>query len=193
VVTAARRNAMKHYYSDVLLELCEERPLNDITASEFIARAGTARQTFYNYFDDIYDLVSYTASLPLLSGSRPLCDPENVRPVYEAALAHPAFYRQLADQKGDLSFRAALCAWQDETLAAFFIPEGLPADERERRNLRLHIYSVSSTELFIEWVRRGMALPVDDVLDMLYDIFPQFMKEACVTTPPANTLPTYPK
>lgn len=42
-----------------LFTLLQEKPLENITVNEICGKANYPRATFYNYFDDIYDLLSY--------------------------------------------------------------------------------------------------------------------------------------
>ena len=49
----------KKLYCDAFLQLCETRDLSSITVTNVIEAAGTARQTFYNHFSDINELIGY--------------------------------------------------------------------------------------------------------------------------------------
>lgn len=46
-------------FSSALFGLCAEKPFERISASELCERAGYPRATFYNYFDDKFDLLEY--------------------------------------------------------------------------------------------------------------------------------------
>ena len=46
-------------FSSALLDLCAQKPFEHVSASELCERAGYPRATFYNYFDDKYDLLNY--------------------------------------------------------------------------------------------------------------------------------------
>lgn len=46
--------------SDVLLELNETKRLGKITVTDIQKSSGISRQTFYNHFVDIFDLIQYT-------------------------------------------------------------------------------------------------------------------------------------
>lgn len=49
----------KELYCEALLRMCETQRLGKITVTSLIKETGTARQTFYNNFRDINDLVSF--------------------------------------------------------------------------------------------------------------------------------------
>lgn len=46
-------------FVEATFALCAEKPFDKISASELCDRAGYPRATFYNYFDDKYDLLEY--------------------------------------------------------------------------------------------------------------------------------------
>lgn len=46
-------------FSDAMFELLRKKPFEKITINEVCTLAGFPRATFYNYFDDKYDLVNY--------------------------------------------------------------------------------------------------------------------------------------
>ncbi|WP_101723593.1 TetR/AcrR family transcriptional regulator [Eggerthella timonensis] len=46
-------------FSGSLLTLLAEQPFEQVTVNELCQRAGYPRATFYNYFDDKYDLLDY--------------------------------------------------------------------------------------------------------------------------------------
>ncbi|MDO5522409.1 MAG: TetR/AcrR family transcriptional regulator [bacterium] len=50
-------------FSETLLELIKEESFEDITINQLCERCNYPRATFYNYFEDIYDLLNYCFSL----------------------------------------------------------------------------------------------------------------------------------
>ena len=64
-------NLTKKLYCDALLSLCESRKLSDVTVTALVAQAGTARQTFYNHFNDVNDLIGYLTTNILETYVRP--------------------------------------------------------------------------------------------------------------------------
>ncbi len=61
VVQPMKSELIKRHFAEVLMDMCETRRLDDVTVVELVAEAGMARQTFYNHFTDINDLICYTA------------------------------------------------------------------------------------------------------------------------------------
>ena len=77
--TANNMADTKKLYCDTLLRLCETQPLNRITVTALIKETHTARQTFYNNFRDMNDLVSYIPISHLVQSGLPINTVENIR------------------------------------------------------------------------------------------------------------------
>lgn len=50
---------MKQVFTDTLMEMLQEKSLNEITVTDIANRCGVSRQSFYYYFNDIYDIVEW--------------------------------------------------------------------------------------------------------------------------------------
>ena len=53
----------KQAFVDALCQLACKRPIAKVTVKEIADKAGYNRSTFYQYFQDVYDLLDYLASL----------------------------------------------------------------------------------------------------------------------------------
>ena len=63
----------KWHIANTLLALTEEMPLDKISVSAIVKKAGIGRQTFYNHFIDKNDLI-YWIFLRTLSGEKELME-----------------------------------------------------------------------------------------------------------------------
>ena len=50
---------MRQIFADTLIEMLGSKPLSAITVTDIAGQCGVSRQSFYYYFDDIYDLVEW--------------------------------------------------------------------------------------------------------------------------------------
>lgn len=182
---------MKEHFCTVLMELCTTQNLADISASDVIRASYTARQTFYNHFDDIDDLICYAATRGLFTGQYPFSDPRNTRHAYEYALEHRAFFEQLPRHSGQNNFRNAYNAWLKQYCEREFIDESLDEHERRRRRIAAELFIAGSTEVLLNWYATGMETPIDDIMEVLLAATPPFMLERIDKTP--TQLPNYPK
>lgn len=90
---------------EALLELAEEMPLRKISVKALCDKAGVARQTFYNHFVDINELISWGPFHYVSAHSEYSYDINGIRAAYEFALAHKGFFAQLPHHSGQNSFR----------------------------------------------------------------------------------------
>ena len=189
--TVDKREIMRRHYAATLMELCETRALRDITVGDLVEAAGTARQTFYNHFADINDLICYTGSLPMMASRGPFTDVDATRRVYEGALRHRAFFRQLPAQSGQNNFRMATLAWLLDTYRERFVTPDLPEGERAFREACLTMYCNGSVAAFMEWCASDMAAPIDALVRAVYEMSPQFVKDELARMP--ERLDDYPR
>ena len=110
-----KRELVRRHYADVLLGLCKDHRLRDLTVADVVEAAGTARQTFYNYFSDLNDLICFTAFLPMTDASDPFTDPNSTRRTHEVTMERRAFYCQLPQHMGQNNFWEALGDWLRKT------------------------------------------------------------------------------
>ncbi|MBE5959143.1 MAG: TetR family transcriptional regulator [Lachnospiraceae bacterium] len=66
------KNDMSRILADSFLELIMTNPINKITIKQITDNAGVIRTTFYNHFQDKYQLVEYIISEDLLKPIQPL-------------------------------------------------------------------------------------------------------------------------
>ena len=172
-----KRELVRRHYADILLRLCESHKLRDLTVADVVEAAGTARQTFYNYFSDLNDLICFTAFLPMADASDPFTDPHSTRKTHEVTLARKAFYSQLPQHMGQNNFWEALSAWLRQTYYERYLTEGLADEEREYRKVCIDLYCLGDVAVFKEWCANGMDVSLDALTAMLYDMSPAFVKE----------------
>jgi hypothetical protein len=166
----------KHLYCEALLALCEDKQLSKITVSELARKTGTVRQTFYNNFYDINDLVSYIPINFLESTDENYLSPESARRVYEFALDHQGFFRQLPAHSGQNSFRETFITWLKEAYYAKHINEEMDDDEKLRRKLGIDFFAIAITNQFLDWCSTGFAWPLDILLKVQEAALPDFAR-----------------
>lgn len=168
--------------------MCDEGALlSTLTVSDVVARAGIARQTFYNHFADMDDLVFYTASLPMALENNPFTDFDATLRLYERSARHRSFFVQLPNQTGEKSFRVLANAWLRRTYRERFVKPTLPAAERAYREMCIDVYCFGCTEAFLSWCASGMKAPAEALVRAVYDMTPAFAK------PERDQLPARPR
>lgn len=50
---------MRQIFADTVMEMLKSKSLSAITVTDIVTQCGVSRQSFYYYFDDIYDLIEW--------------------------------------------------------------------------------------------------------------------------------------
>ena len=71
-MTSQGRNGIDEVLAESLKELSKSRPIEKITIKEITDKAGVIRPTFYNHFQDKYELLEWIITTDLLDPIEPL-------------------------------------------------------------------------------------------------------------------------
>ena len=75
-MTNQGKNAVDTLLAESLKELTEKHPIEKITIKEITDKAGVIRPTFYNHFQDKYELLEWIVKTELLEPMIPLLQHE---------------------------------------------------------------------------------------------------------------------
>ena len=152
---AHQKDLYRRHFANVLYEMCETQAIEDITVRALSERAGTARQTFYNYFADINDLVFYASMLPVYdTGHGDRID--RIKESWDRAQKHRAFFVQLPRQTCQNNFRDSFFAWIYEIVLEALRVQRHPNDSPRLTESMAAFYAAGSTEILIRWLQNGM-------------------------------------
>lgn len=168
----------KKMYCEALLELCNSKQLAKITVGDLARETGTVRQTFYNNFRDINDLISYIPINYLKTTQADVLTTENACREYEYALEHRAFFEQLPTHSGQNNFRETFIAWLEQTYYEALIPQNMDENEKLLRKLQIDFFSIAITNQFLDWCSNGFAWPISVLTKAQEAALPDFAKEA---------------
>ncbi|NCB24227.1 MAG: TetR family transcriptional regulator [Bacteroidia bacterium] len=168
----AATDFVKKAYCEALLSLCNEKPLNDITVADVVAKAGTAKQTFYNRFRDINDLISY---IPINYMETCLSAETDFKSVLiktnSYALENKSFYCQLPFHKAQNNFRDSFLDWSIEIHSKKCNLDKSDENYLEKK-LAIYLHCYGAIELFLEWCRRKMDWPVEAIVKAIFEDCP---------------------
>ena len=107
-MTNQGKNAIDLVLAESLKELAATRPIDKITIKEITDRAGVVRPTFYNHFQDKYELLEWIVENELIGPARPLLDNgmmrEGIAFMVTTMERERDFYVQAAKLEGQNSF-----------------------------------------------------------------------------------------
>lgn len=169
---------MEKHLCGTFMEMCKSMRIEKISATALIRKAGCARQTFYNHFQDINDLIRFIPINYLQTTLTDMHDSDGVKNAYLYALDHPAFFTQLPRLKGQNDFRETFSYWLQNAFYELYLPEGMPAEEALERKLSIDMYCYGITDIFLEWCKSGLSWPLETVLRVQSSARPDFMEPA---------------
>ena len=174
----AAKDLTKRHYCETLLAMCEEQPLSSITVTALVKRAGTAKQTFYNNFKDLNDLINFIPRTYMLLSGYEAYTPQATLRSYRFAATHKGFFSALAKHSGQNNFRDEFISFCKHMQYRAFLPDGLPPAERLERQLAIDFYTIGVVDHFLEWCRTGLEWPPDTLARIHAEAAPAFIREA---------------
>lgn len=107
-MTQQGKNAIDLVLAESLIELSAKKPIDKITIKEITDKAGVIRPTFYNHFQDKYELIEWIIKTELLEPIKPLL---NAGMIFEAIVlmlnnitANSVFYKKALKLEGAVPF-----------------------------------------------------------------------------------------
>ncbi len=172
------KNAIDTLLEESLKELAVTRPIEKITIKEITDKAGVIRPTFYNHFQDKYELLEWIVKTELFDPMMPLLSSGMLREGVLIALKKveedKEFYIRAVRLEGQNSFADIL----RENIRDFIL-HFLNLHLTDRKALyewltpeRISDYYASAlTIVIVQWIEDGMQIPDTEFVDTLLYLF----------------------
>lgn len=167
---------------DVLLaesfkELACQQPIEKITIKEITDKAGVIRPTFYNHFQDKYELLEWIIKKQILEPVRPLIfagmTDEGLTLVFTTIQKEREFYEKAVKLEGQNSFGSIVKKCIQETLLEMLMSRQGTAERREKSKYpwltpenMAEFYAQSMCFVIISWIKRGMDIAPREITDI---------------------------
>lgn len=157
--------------ADSLKELVVRVPFEKITIKQIADGAGVIRVTFYNHFQDKYDLLAWIVRSEILDPVRILVSNQMYREtlilIFSNLLRDKEFYMRALKIEGQNSFSEIVndCAFR-MVMDIFRERGGSPVHARyEWLNMEnmAKYYANSMSYIILEWIRTGMTIPPEEM------------------------------
>lgn len=161
---------------EALLELMGQAPLDRITAGDIVAHAHVSRASFYRRYKDKYDLLNATYERileeTLFTVTSGTSWRDAIRQIYAVIERDASFFRNAFASHDVNSLRNYIF---DRTLR-------LETDVLSRAGIdiedpavqyRLRAYVAGGLQLTVDWVRDGLPLSLDELVDILVEMVPE--------------------
>ncbi len=167
------RNGTEIMLAESFKELVLRQPIEKITIKEITERAGVIRPTFYNHFQDKYELLEWIILTDLLEPIRPLIENKMVS---EALLLlfmniekEREFYKQTVRLEGQNSFESIARECVKEILLEIIEKNSVRKIPKFRWLTPERIaeyYAQSMCSVVIVWIKSGMTISAKELVEI---------------------------
>ena len=154
-------------------ELVLEKPVEKITIKEITDRAGVIRVTFYNHFQDKYELLEWICREELVNPVRLLLwngmEKEALIFIFSGILNNKEFYGHVARLDGQNSFESIMLTCVMEIVLDYIKEHGVKWKEKYpwmTLEWVAKYYSQNMTFVLFSWINSGMQVPPADMVEM---------------------------
>lgn len=172
-------NSRKNKIADALEELLQENSISKITVSDVVTASGVSRQTFYNNFTDIYDLIYWAHMKCVREAVSRFWENEDFCLAFEMAgdsmRQHKAFYKQVVKKEGINSFQY-LFAKQNIELSKVHIKKVSDVKIDKNIDFLLELYWYGAAQMLVNWIVGGMKEEPKVLARLLYEGLPQALR-----------------
>lgn len=171
-MTGQGKTGIDSALAESLKELALEHPFEKITIKEITARAGVIRPTFYNHFQDKYELLEWIIREELLDPMRPLITNGMIREamvlIFTNMERDKAFYTRVVRMEGAVTFADVANRCVEEMLFQV-ITEAMSGKKHKRAWLTPEFisryYAQSMCFSVIDWINTGMKLSPQEMAE----------------------------
>ncbi len=168
-----QKREVKVLLADSFKELVQEKPVEKITIKEITDRAGVIRVTFYNHFQDKYELLEWICREEIVSPTRILLQnnmrKEAVMFMFTALLKNKEFYSHVAHTQGQNSFASTVRQLIAETIEEYFMSSEFGKHEKYNwltAGWVADYYAMSLTYILMSWIEKGMSVSPEEMVDI---------------------------
>lgn len=172
-MTGQSKESIDRLLADSFKELSATRPLEKITIKEITDKAGVIRPTFYNHFQDKYELIEWIFVKDLLEPMKPLIqagmNTEAMVLLFTNIEKEKAFYAKALKMEGPVTFHSIAMKCVTEALTTIL---GEMATGKEPTHKWL------TTKVVATYFAQSMCFAAEEWVTLGMDISPREMAEA---------------
>lgn len=167
-------------FANALEECLQNTRISQVTVSNIVAVSGLSRQTFYNNFIDIYDLIYWMHTMWIKEVVDTFWKEEDFCQAFEGAAAimrkHKKFYRQIIWSEGVNSFQKSFYR-QNVELSKERIRRVCASEINESIAFLLHLYWSGASQMLVNWIIDDMKMEPAELADLLYEGLPLMLSQ----------------
>lgn len=161
---------MKKAFADALVEMLNLKSLSDIAVTDLANRCGVSRQSFYYYFDDIYDLVEWIFMLETEKALEDYSDIDSWQMGYIRMMKWAQENKILVMNTFRSIQREYIEFFMYRVLYQYIIKVVLTEAEemqvtQEQCDFIANFYTLAINAVSLEWIRRGMKEKPEEIAE----------------------------
>lgn len=183
-MTGQGKNAIDTLLAESFKELASKQPIEKITIKEITDRAGVIRPTFYNHFQDKYELLEWIISTELLEPVEPLISNGMINEalilLFTNIEKEKEFYTRASRLEGQNSFGsiAQICVEKVLLTVIRNSSEGKKTKYVWLTPERIaEYYAQSMCYVVITWIQSGMTIPPRELAEIYNYIIKRSMDD----------------
>ncbi len=170
---AAQKEHVDRLLAEGFKELACQQSIEKITIKAITDKAGVIRPTFYNHFQDKYELLEWIIRMQVLEPAKPLIFAgmvdEALILIFTTVQKEKAFYEKAVRLEGQNSFEAIIRKCIEDVLL-----EVIHSNSRNRKKVHpwltaehvAQYYAQSMCFVVVSWIRSGMAVGPKEITDI---------------------------
>lgn len=171
-----KHDVTKYIFANAIKDLIKAQPLDKITVTDIVVKSKMARQTFYRYFKDKYDLVNWYFEKLVMQSFRKMA---NGCSLYEALFLKFEFIKE-----EHTFFKAAfksndynnLISYDYQCIYEFYkaiIERNLNHKIDKELDFLLIMYCKGSIDMTVDWVLKDMPIEIEKIVSLLIEALPE--------------------
>lgn len=178
------KETMDNLLAESFKELACQQPIEKITIKEITDKAGVIRPTFYNHFQDKYELLEWIIRKQILEPTKPLIHAgmidEALMLIFSTVKAEKEFYEKAVKLEGQNSFETIVRKCVEEMILEVVCKKKRSENSKHPWLDAEHIaqyYAQSMCFVVVSWIKSGMTVEPREITDIYNFIITRSMNE----------------
>lgn len=167
------KNSMDEILADSFMEVASKIPIEKITIKEITDKAGVIRPTFYNHFQDKYELIEWIIKYRVLGSVEVLIQNDMLKEavilIFRNLQNDKAFYLRAIKMEGQNSFDSIVEGCIKEVFLSVFFKKGKAHNAKNpwiTPDRMAGYYAHAMSYILMSWIETGMTVPAEEIAEV---------------------------
>lgn len=157
---------------DSMNNLLEYKPIDKITVRDIVSDCNLTRQTFYNHFSDIYELVEYSAKKNTEQILNEFSDYENWQDGFYQIMLVLKQHKAIVKNVYQSAYRDLMEKYIFKVLYSYIIAvvekqaQGMKIDQKHK-DFIAHFYGLAFIAVILEWIMEDMKEDPAEIVEQI--------------------------